>query len=232
MGTLLELQKIDSQLDQLNDNCELLLKEIHEDHGRLRQSNLLKDKETIVVEINLRIKNLISVNVDNVSRKQSLEKRLFSGNITNTKELSSLQLELDNIGTIIDDNELETFELEDNITELTSMIEQLQGSIIKLDKEKQIEIEKLNPQVDSLRVQITKIESEKKDCNKDISSGLLTMYETLRLSKKGIAVCTINELQGACEICKITVPTSFLARLRANASVVTCPSCGRIAALK
>jgi predicted nucleic acid-binding Zn-ribbon protein len=232
MGTLLELQKIDTQLDQLNDNCESLLNEIHEDHGRLRQSTLLQDKEAVAVEINLRMENLISINVDNISRKQSLEKKLFSGNITNTKELSSLQSELDNIGTIIDDNELETFDLEDNIAELAIVIEQLQGSIIKLDKEKQIEVERLNPQVDSLRVQITKTELEKNKCNKDISSGLLTMYETLRLSKNRIAVCTINELQGACEICKITVPTSFLARLRANASVVTCPSCGRIASLK
>ena len=56
----------------------------------------------------------------------------------------------------------------------------------------------------------------------------LGVYESLRTLKQGRAVARIE--QGACQGCRISLPTHVVQRARGGTVLVHCPSCERILA--
>jgi predicted nucleic acid-binding Zn-ribbon protein len=54
----------------------------------------------------------------------------------------------------------------------------------------------------------------------------LSLYEGLRSTRQGRGVALME--RGACQGCRITLPTHLVQRLRAGGQLVQCPSCERI----
>jgi predicted nucleic acid-binding Zn-ribbon protein len=76
---------------------------------------------------------------------------------------------------------------------------------------------------------LERIESEKRARTAllpSIEAALQARYETLRETRHGIAVGT---LEGSmCGACRVTLPAGKVAALEAGPDIGACPSCGRI----
>lgn len=155
-----------------------------------------------------------------------LEKKLYSGSVTNPRELSSMQDELKMLRgqqKQLEDRMLETLE---TLEEAQATTDQSQKELEQLESQRAEEKVQLIKAQKSLQEELTLMENDRKDHVADIDRSALLLYESLRKARKGFAVAKITG--GLCQGCRIELPTKVTQQVRAGHGLVKCSSCGRI----
>ncbi len=152
------------------------------------------------------------------------EKKLYNGRITNPKELSNLQHE-------IDTEKAKRSKLEDKALEIMEQVELAEASLASKDSElKRLEAEwreqqqQLATNIEQLKATLSDLRHKRQQLSAQIDPQTVEFYQELR-KKKGIAVARVE--QGICRGCQISLPATELQRARAG-NVVQCSSCARI----
>jgi predicted nucleic acid-binding Zn-ribbon protein len=154
------------------------------------------------------------------------EQRMFSGGVSNPKELSALQAEVESLKrkkTVLEDELLEAMlgregaastmdglvkerdETATEASELTTVVEGLTGDIAA--------------QMQSHGTRRTEIAGT-------IPDDLLKLYEQLRTSKGGVGAAALEA--GTCLGCHTKLPQRELERMRAEGGLQRCDNCRRI----
>jgi len=226
VGALHKLQLVDSELNektealgqvesQLDQNEELLSarRKMAEEEGGLHKSRAtLRDLELDLGEISSKI--------------VSAQERLYGGEITNPKELASLEQEIEYLKrrqSEVEDKTLETMaEVEEKQSGLKLEAECLQSR----EQEWEAIQEDLRQQAQELSARLTSLQGERTETLLTVSEEDLTVYEDLRRLKGGQAVALLEG--GICQGCRVALPTSLVQKVRRGQDLVTCGSCGRI----
>jgi predicted nucleic acid-binding Zn-ribbon protein len=154
------------------------------------------------------------------------EKRLYSGRVTNPKELAGLQegvAALKRRRGAVEDKLLEAMLMVDETQEeLIAHQENLIGIEGAWRKEQQA----LTGELSNLRARLEKLKSDRAGTAQMIPADTLALYEELRCRKGGRAVVLLKD--GSCQGCGVSIPTSQTQQVRSGRSLVFCGSCGRI----
>lgn len=206
-----KLQELNSGENILNE-IENLVKELGELQQNLRKKQAsLKDKDLEVQKILNQIK--------------SFEKKLYSGDSKNPKELSAWQQEIDNLKKLqsnIEDEmlilmeEIESFE--NTIREKNEMINNKKEEHSSIQNKFHKETEKMNLEFESLKMKREKLMDT-------IDKDLWKKYQELQESKEGIAIAKISK--GFCGGCLMNLPESTIKRVQQR-NLEFCNNCGRI----
>ena len=155
-----------------------------------------------------------------------LDTRLYSGDITNPRELGSLEQEASHAR-----NQLQQRDAE--LLELSSQAEESQKRHIALKKELSDALATWESRQAELTDRIKQVAVEQKSLAERRSQIVamldpadLKRYESLRITKKGRAVAKVE--RGLCQACRMSLPTQQLQRVRAGRQTILCSSCGRI----
>ncbi|HVF54181.1 MAG TPA: C4-type zinc ribbon domain-containing protein [Actinomycetota bacterium] len=154
------------------------------------------------------------------------EQRLFSGGVSNPKELASLQAEvamLKNKKSTLEDGLLEVMEqreiaagtlssLESERSEAVTEARALTGTVTEL-------LAAIDAQTESHTVARTAILD-------DIPADLLELYEKLRATKHGVGVAPL--VGATCQGCHTALPAKELERMRSEGGLQRCDNCRRI----
>ena len=70
------------------------------------------------------------------------------------------------------------------------------------------------------------MEEDRSSRTTGMDSSALGLYAALRQAKQGRAVAKVE--RGSCQGCRIGLPTHMVQKVRAQESLVQCPSCERI----
>jgi predicted nucleic acid-binding Zn-ribbon protein len=229
---LLELQRIDLEVDSLNAR----LSEVHS--GReLASARIEADTaEADLGEHRLRLSAMdrdgarLEHEIDSL-RQRSLaeERRLYDGSIANAKELGSLQHEIENLSRRISDRE----------DELLAMLEQHQQvEALAADAEKRTaDLRVRSAEAESRSVEETgRLGSElaerlaaREALLPAVEGEMLELYEDLRRQKKGLGAVAI--VDGICQGCHEQLSAMEFDRLKHSAGVKRCEHCRRIVVL-
>ena len=160
-----------------------------------------------------------------IEHLQKIEKRLYSGAVTNPKELSAAEEE--RVFTQIRRKEadeklleilLEIESLGDDLSQARDTLEQLQaerpGVIAKLENRK-----------NDLSRELADLHRRRDDLSPHIEAQSAILYNSLSASKNGYAVAKVEG--GMCQGCRLALSTSELQRARSS-KIVQCSSCRRI----
>lgn len=156
----------------------------------------------------------------------AVEARLYGGLVTNAKELANLQREVDSLKVNqarLDERALEALTALEELTtaEQASLAEQ-EGLAAAWEAAKT----RAGEESGGLQAQIADITTRRAEQVARVDRPSLTAYERLRPIKGGRAVA---RLQGdRCSGCRLTLPSSALARARTAPGLVYCINCGRI----
>jgi uncharacterized protein len=223
---LYQLQKIDTQIDQIN----FRLSEIEKCFANDTEIKAAENQKVIALEnshqMNIEMRKLED-EADIIRIKLEMnESSLYAGRIQNPKELKDLQAEvasnkkrLSGLEDVILAKMLDAEELEKRVMIAQNAIEEI---VIR----KQSEYKILFEEKDILEKNRDRLRREKPVITNSILSENVTLYEKLRNQKKGIAVTHIDE--GACTMCGSTLTPAERQESRNSSKVVFCPSCGRI----
>ena len=189
---------------------------------RLKTEYVAKDKT--LKELSEKIAVLKAELTATERKKESSEKAM--DNIKTQREYETLEKEIDEANKKASEirKELQGLEvafndLDAKITQNHEEIEQTESWIAAKAEEMDVEIKKMEEELDRLK-------QEEKEICPDMPESEIFKFERIIKNKKGQGIVSIHE--GACEGCHIVLPPQFINEVRAGDEIKYCPYCSRI----
>ena len=223
---LIELQTLDLELDKQEGLMNETLKGLA-DTSTVDQFTLkhlaIKEKlqELALSQSNLQLD--LSEYQDKVI---SLKKRMYSGVVKKTKELTSLQDEISNFEKLHNEKEEVLLDLMLEIESCDSLFVSMDGKRSKAIVETQerhgvLELNKRN-----LEKMISGQKVKRDRVIQKIPESILASYTQIRTKKGGVAVLQLS--RDMCGMCRIVIPSSELQEMKRSKDLKLCSGCGRM----
>ena len=221
---LIDLQEIDSQLNELEDILGDLPKKVDE--------LIVKEKQTIkdIEDGKLRIKEIqldlnkteLRVKEDN-QKIDNLKDQLFK--VTTNRQYDALMQEIDHLKEQLDKDETIDIELMEEKDTLEEQIMNQEKNVESVSKDLSERRENLEKLLHESAEQKAQLESDRDKLVKSIEPNVLKRYDVIRLARRGTAVVPI--LGASCSGCGAVVPPEKIAEIRADKTPYTCDECSR-----
>ncbi len=156
----------------------------------------------------------------------SVEELLYSGRVTNPKELTDLQKDaaaLRRQRSALDEKSLQVMAA---IEENEAAIQEAQATLTTLETDWTARQRDLLQERADLEAHLAQLEHARAGHLPGLPAGDLACYESLRQSKNGLAIATVEN--DSCAVCGVELSEHTLALLLLDETLVFCNNCGRI----
>jgi len=161
---------------------------------------------------------------DLVAKLAIAEDKLYSGEIRNPKELTSLQQEVDGLRARRSQLEDKALAIMEQVESATASVASKSSELKTLEAEWRSQQQQLSKDMEQLKTILSELNHKRQLQLAKIDPQAVEFYNELK-KQKGTAVAKVE--QGICRGCRISLPTTELQRARSD-SLVRCSSCGRI----
>ena len=223
---LYRLQQVDSQLDKSTKRLEEINAILADDSEIVTAT---QRKDSLFIDLEKARKELREAEYNTQAQRSKIkdtETRLYSGSVTNPKELQDLTAEsaaLKRYLSVLEDRQLEKMIASDEAESAFQGAEKDLESIIARKTEANAT---LTGERTNLLKDLEKLEEERKAALSGISDEELRTYEGLRKSRQGVAVAAV--VDKACSACGSTLNASLLQQARSPSQITRCSFCNRI----
>ncbi len=159
-------------------------------------------------------------------RSESLNSQLYGGEITNPRDLESLEREASNVLQIVEQQEAALSQITEKIEEAQTKKNELQTKLEEAKAAWEIRQSQLQTALKELNAERAGFEGQRSKLTEGLDPTSLQHYEALRKRKGGVAVVKVQ--RGLCQGCRMSLPTHQQQRVRSGHQVVLCSSCGRM----
>ncbi len=223
---LYRLQQIDSRLNQVNSRLATI-KSILENNAELKAALLqLEGAKSDQRHAEHVLKNAEYESSNQRIKLEMAESSLYSGRIQNPKELQDLQKDIASLKrhlSILEDQQLELMMSVDSSNDALEKTQKeydlTQGRIVSGNATLQSEYTTLQKEADKFNAQRLAVLPA-------ISEADLSLYNSLRQKRSGMAVSLVVE--NACDTCGSSLTPGLAQSVRTSNQLVLCPMCGRI----
>jgi hypothetical protein len=157
---------------------------------------------------------------------EPLERKLYAGSVLNPKELADLQKDIESLKrhrSELEDRALEAMEaLEGAQREAADAEERLREMTKRYQDDKGNALSR----AEVLEQELADLEGRRAERAATVEPGLMQLYDRLAAIRQRRAVAKVEG--GACQGCRISLPTNLIQRARSGNAVVQCSSCERI----
>lgn len=222
---LYELQKVDSQIDELIENRGDLPEQVEQmRRNYVDEQQALEDLRGQIGELESRSKNAASENEELREKIEKYKAQQFDVKTTREYDAITFQLEdaqkrlnrnLEDVGrggVELENLRNEIQHLEDRLAETKTMLEESETQLQEVMKETEQEEKELRIKRDELE--------------KLVPKQYLTMYNRVRPAKNGVAVVPVRS--GVCGGCFNAIPRQLVLELKRGDKHAVCEYCGRI----
>jgi len=224
--TLFRLQQIDLQLDRARSRLDTIQKTL-EDDTSLRQLFQLA-ASAADEQLNAEEKQTkAEADVQSLRIKiDQTEASLYGGAVHSPKELQDLQNDvaaLKRYLTTLEDQLLENMLATE---EAQARNQKEQSTLIAAQSGREAQSLGLHQELTSLTKDIQTLNTERLAITGTLDGGQNSLYEQLRLERRGVAVTGIQD--NSCSACGATLTLAQVQISRSSTQLARCPSCGRI----
>jgi len=229
LKNLLEVQTEDSEIQRLTQRREALPEatRLAEANSQLEELNAdleiaRKQLEEITREQN-RLEGEIEILAQKIGREEG---RLFSGAVSNPKELSALQEEVASLkrrNGVLEDQLLEVMVHRDSSNETIQSLDAERSAAARTAEELAARVAELTSEIETARAEHS---ARRGEVASAVPAELLKLYEGLRDSKQGIGAAAL--VGNTCQGCHTALPAREVERLRAEKGLQRCDNCRRI----
>nr|BBH94323.1 hypothetical protein KTA_25220 [Thermogemmatispora argillosa] len=223
---LFQLQQLDLELERLASERQGILQALRENRtlAKLRQE-LANARQQL--QAGQQAQQEAEWTLEGISRRlQMLEQRLYSGSITNPKELTSLQQEVQHLRAQQSRQEERTLEAMDLLETLQQQVAQREEELRRAEADWEQQSAVQRARLDQLEQRRRTLEEQRAALASSLAPDLLSRYETLRRTRQGRAISRVE--QNACQWCRVLLTSSEIQRVRLGTEIQTCSNCGRI----
>ncbi len=151
---------------------------------------------------------------------------MYSGSITNPKELSDIQAEVASL-------KRRRGELEDRLLEAMLYSDEAESTLKTRDETLsstksrwQADQQALQQELDELNARLAIVQDERDELRRRIAPDELALYDSVRAHLGSVAVATLRN--GVCGFCAVAPSSTKLGRIRSGRELQKCSNCGRI----
>ena len=224
--TLFQLQQYDTNLDssfRRIAEIEILIS----DTSDLDKLHLIQDQRKLEFdEKQTELRSAENQVKDQNFKIEQNEKKLYSGMITNPKELEDLQLESESLKkylNVLEERQLEAMLVSD---QAQSQYDEITAKVDDLSQQKNSVTKDLLTENNNLKEQIAITEKERNQYLEANAIPDLSIYNKLRESLGGIAVTIMTN--SSCSSCGANIPSAIEQEARSPGNLSNCPTCKRI----
>jgi len=221
---LYQLQEVDLELESVEQALSRTASQLGESQAVVRTQAELRSENQRLGDLRRQQRSAEWEIDDLVNKLAAAEQKLYSGNIKNPKELTSLQHEVEGLKARRD-------QLEDKALEIMSQVELAEARVAtkvselkRLEAEWQSQQQQLTNEMEQLKAIVSDLKQKRQLQAANIDPRTVEFYGELR-KQKGTAVAKVE--QGICRGCRISLSTAELQQARGG-RLVQCGSCGRI----
>ena len=221
---LINLQEIDSQLNELEDILGDLPIKVDELIVQEKQTiKDIKNGKLRIKEIQLDL-NKTELRVEEDSQKIDNHKdQLFK--VTTNKQYDALMQEIDHLKEQLDKDETIDIELMEEKDTLEKQITSQEKNVETVSKDLSERRESLEKLLRESAAQKALLESDRDKLVKSIEPNVLKRYDVIRSARRGTAVVPV--VGASCNGCGAVVPPQKIAEIRADKTPYTCDECSR-----
>jgi uncharacterized protein len=225
-ASLLQLQGIDLEMDVKRARLSAIEIALGDDPAVQKAQRDLIEAQAEIHTARVSIQNL-EYDGQNLGQKiAEVDGRMYSGKVTNPKELQDLQNEVTSLRHRRESLEEKQFE-----ALLTAESAEVRSADVqqRLDRAETLAAEahgNLREEREELQTGLARLQINHDAAAAPIPAADLEIYTRLRLSKKGRAVSQLDE--GACTACGVAPSSSRIQDARQGNEIILCGNCGRI----
>ncbi|MCB0971268.1 MAG: hypothetical protein KDA97_07090 [Acidimicrobiales bacterium] len=231
LEALLEVQAHDTRLDQLDHQLAALPERAarNEAAAALAATEAEVTTTTEARDELARRQKRIDDEVESLKEKQGgFDAKLYSGTVTNPRELQDLQEEIESLGrriSILEDQELEVMV---EVEPVDALLAQLTGAVADQGRALESAETALTVAEAEVRAALDAERAERTTAAGPVPEDLLATYDKLRAGRGGIGVARLVGSQ--CGGCHLTLSAMESARMRKlpEGEIAHCEECGRI----
>jgi len=220
------LQELDIVLDRVQDEHDRVENELNNgDTVKNLETELERDAE-LLQETELQQKATKLEADSQKERSESLNSQLYGGEVTNPRDLESLEREASNVLVIVEQQESALAEITVKVEEAQTKKSKLESKLDEAKAAWEIRRTELQASLKELNAEKAGFEGRRSKMTESLDPSTLERYEALRKSKGGLAVAKVE--RGLCQGCRMSLPTHQQQRVRSGRQEVLCSSCGRL----
>ena len=221
---LIELQKIDSQLAEIEELLGDLPIKVTE--LKNKEDSLTSDFErgkARLKEIALE-QHKTEMNLAEFKEKiDKLKDQLFL--VTNNKQYDALMLEIDHLKENLDRNETTELELLEEKDQLSEQVKSQEQSLEALSKDLSSKRVNLDQALAASSSEKKDLESRREETAKDLSASVLARYNRILSARNGLAVVSLEGR--SCGGCGAALPPQLVAEVKTLMTIQNCSICTR-----
>ena len=215
----LELIKLGKRIKSINSELEdqVELEKVRETYTGTEER--LKESRKQVSEVELQIQTV-------VDKRKETEEQMYSGTVSNTKELQDMQMEVEALTrrqALLDEQLLQHIGEHDSAdtehSETAGLLEETTASHQARQDELMNEKTELKQEADGLL-------SDRRAAIKKVQEPALKLYKGMRAAKSNRPVSVLKD--NACTICGIEQNHTVIVAINRSEQLVNCNNCGRI----
>ena len=223
---LYRLQKIDQAMDARRTRVREITAQLEEDsvlqaaQAQVEQLQMtLRPAETRVADLNLEIKTVSN-------QSAGLSDRLYSGKVSNPKELEDIQGKIAELKRRREKLENTLLETMITVDDLQVALETARAHLSDVEAARADGHQALKVERRRLKREFQDLKADREKMLPTLDEDVLELYQELRSKKRGYAV---SVLEGEiCSACGVGVITTVVERVRRGNEIILCPNCRRI----
>ncbi|MCI0474698.1 MAG: hypothetical protein L0Y55_00470 [Anaerolineales bacterium] len=228
VSLLWHLQTTDAEIDDKTKRAHQVDAALANDPNLVAARSAGDDaqKQLAALRAQLHDRELEALTLD--AKIKGIEERLYSGRVTNPKELDSTEKDLQM-------HKRQRGALDDKRLELMDAVEQAQKHadkaahlLAQTEASRARDLESLTRERDALAARLAALNAERDQTRAALNADATSTYDHLRKTKAGRAAAQIK--RDACSACGVSTPTGLIQRIREGNDLVLCSGCGRILA--
>lgn len=226
LRTLRRLQDVDQEWDEKAKVYKAVRKRLADESELQERRETLQqhEEELKLVQATLRNAELEYGSLE--EKVEGVKEELYGGRVTSSKELSSLQEELDYLQRRLADFEDRILEGMTAVDELEEIISSGRESLESFEEAWTEERESLRARYKTLRARLEVLKERREALRAEVDRGVLALYDELRKNKNGQALAPVSDR--ICQICRVRVPSHKVQAIGSDEQIIVCDGCGRI----
>ena len=160
-------------------------------------------------------------------RLSEIERRMYSGFVTNPRELEAFQEEQATLNRNRSDEEDRLLEYMVDMEETEVLRDEARAAFEQIDGQRSKQVAELGTRRTELESELPELHRERHTMSSEYPRQILAVYESVRRSRGGQGAALMDS-RGLCGGCRLTVTSAEMQRVRASREIVQCGSCSRI----
>lgn len=225
LSPLIELQKLDLRIMEINETRRKIPERLHAAESPLREAIQLLNDTKAAVDTAVKERRAHEKDLE-VHEAHTEKMKSHAANLKTNKEYQAHLFELELANKKRGDFEEKILLSMDKVDQLQKAAKELQDKKDALEKVFTEEKQGLGAQDQKLAAELAQLEAQYRDSSLKIEKGLLDRYNQVKASRRDQPLAAVRD--GICAGCRLQIPPQLIAQVKRSDDLHVCPYCRRM----